>query len=151
MAESMGATAVVDSTTEDTVPAVRAHTDGRGADYGFEVVGRAETIRTTFAAVRRGGTAVLVGAGSPAESVTFSAFELFVDAKTVIGCVYGSTDADRDFPVLVDLVQRGAVDASGLVSRRIGLAEVNDAFRAMEAGEVARSVIVYDGGSLPRS
>ena len=69
----------------------------------------------------------------------------FVDAKTVIGCVYGSTDADRDFPVLVDLVARGVVDASGLVSGRIGLDDLNDAFRAMEAGEVARSVIVYDG------
>jgi len=149
LAESMGATAIVDSSTEDAVAAVRAQTGGRGADYGFEVVGRAETIRTTFGAVRRGGTAVLVGAGSPAETVTFSAFELFVDAKTVMGCVYGSTDADRDFPVYVDLVQRGVVDAGGLVSRRIGLGDINDAFRAMEAGEVARSVIVYDAASLP--
>ena len=142
-AKSMGATAVVDSSSEDAVAAVRAHTQGRGADFGFEVVGRAETIRTAFAAVRRGGTAVLVGAGSPAEQVSFTAFELFVDAKTVIGCVYGSTDADRDFPVLVDLVRQGAIDAEGLVTRRIGLEDVNDAFRAMEAGEVARSVIVY--------
>jgi S-(hydroxymethyl)glutathione dehydrogenase/alcohol dehydrogenase len=144
LAKAMGATAVVDASAEDAVAAVRAHTAGRGADFGFEVVGRAETIRTVFAAVRRGGTAVLVGAGSPAEEVSFSAFELFVDAKTVIGCVYGSTDADRDFPVLVDLVRGGAIDAEGLVSRRIGLDEVSDAFRAMEAGEVARSVIVYD-------
>ena len=142
-AKSMGATAVVDSSAEDPVAAVRAYTGGRGADFGFEVVGRAETIRTAFTAVRRGGTAVLVGAGSPAESVSFSAFELFVDAKTVVGCVYGSTDADRDFPVLVDLVRQGAIDAEGLVTRRIGLEDVNDAFRAMEAGEVARSVIVY--------
>lgn len=145
LAKSMGATAVVDSSSEDAVAAVRAHTAGRGADFGFEVVGRAETIRLAFSVVRRGGTAVLVGAGSPGDQVSFSAFELFVDAKTVIGCVYGSTDADRDFPVLVDLVRQGAIDAEGLVTRRIGLDDVNDAFRAMEAGEVARSVIVYNG------
>jgi S-(hydroxymethyl)glutathione dehydrogenase / alcohol dehydrogenase len=144
MAKAMGATAVVDASVPDVIPAVRALTGGRGADFGFEVVGRAETIRTAFGAVRRGGTAVLVGAGSPAEQVSFSAFELFVDAKTVMGCVYGSTDADRDFPLLVDLVRHGAIDAEGLVTRRIGLEDVNDAFRAMEAGEVARSVIVYD-------
>ncbi len=144
LAAAMGATAVVDASAEDAVAAVRAHTAGRGADFGFEVVGRADTIRTVFAAVRRGGTAVLVGAGSPAEQVSFSAFELFVDAKTVMGCVYGSTDADRDFPVLVDLVRRGAIDAERLVTRRIGLDDITDAFRAMEAGEVARSVIVYD-------
>jgi S-(hydroxymethyl)glutathione dehydrogenase/alcohol dehydrogenase len=145
LARAMGATAVVDASTEDAVAAVRAHTAGRGADFAFEVVGRAETIRAAFAAVRRGGTAVLVGAGSPAEQVSFSAFEMFVDAKTVIGCVYGSTDADRDFPVLIELVRQGAINAEGLVTRRIGLDDVNDAFRAMEAGEVARTVIVYDG------
>jgi S-(hydroxymethyl)glutathione dehydrogenase/alcohol dehydrogenase len=145
-AQLLGATAVVDAAAGDPVQAVREATGGRGADFGFEVVGRADTIRSTFAAVRRGGTAVLVGAGSPGEQVSFSAFELFVDAKTVIGCVYGSTDADRDFPVLVDLVRSGAIDAHGMVSRRIGLDDVNDAFRAMEAGEVARSVIVYDAG-----
>jgi S-(hydroxymethyl)glutathione dehydrogenase/alcohol dehydrogenase len=143
-AQLLGATVVVDAGAGDAVQAVRDATGGRGADFGFEVVGRADTIRTTFAAVRRGGTAVLVGAGSPGEQVSFSAFELFVDAKTVIGCVYGSTDADRDFPVLIDLVRSGAIDAHGMVSRRIGLDDVNDAFRAMEAGEVARSVIVYD-------
>ena len=145
-AAAMGATALVDSSAEDAAAAVRALTGGRGADFGFEVVGRADTIKTVFAAVRRGGTAVLVGAGSPAEQVSFSAFELFVDAKTVVGCVYGSTDADRDFPVLVDLVRRGAIDAAGMVTRRIGLDDINDAFRAMEAGEVARSVIVYGAG-----
>ena len=65
-------------------------------------------------------------------------------AKTLVGCVYGSTDPDRDFPLLVDLVTRGTIDAASMVSRRIGLDDINDAFRAMEAGEVVRSVIVFD-------
>ena len=143
MAKRFGATAVVDAGV-DTVGGVREATGGRGADTVFEVVGRGPTIRDAFAAARRGGTVVLVGAGSPAEQVTFNAMELFVDAKTVKGCVYGSTDPDRDFPILVDLVRSGAVDATGLVTRRIGLGEVNEAFGAMEAGTVARSVIVFD-------
>jgi len=149
MARALGATDVVDAQATDPVEAVRAATGGRGPDYAFEVVGKAESIRTAFTCARRGGTVVLVGAGSPAEQVTFSAFELFVDAKTVIGCVYGSTDADRDFPVLVDLIRRGSLDAEGLVTRRIGLDDINDAFVAMEKGEVARSVIVYDGRGTP--
>jgi S-(hydroxymethyl)glutathione dehydrogenase/alcohol dehydrogenase len=150
VAQAMGATHVVDASAQDVPTAVREHTKGRGADFSFEVVGRADTIRAAFTSARRGGTVVLVGAGSPAEQVTFSAFELFVDAKTIMGCVYGSTDADRDFPVLVDLIRRGAIDAEGLVTRRIALDEVNDAFRAMERGEVARSVIVYDTASTGR-
>jgi S-(hydroxymethyl)glutathione dehydrogenase/alcohol dehydrogenase len=143
-ATSMGATDVIDSSAQDAVAGVQALTGGRGVDYAFEVVGRAPTIRLAFDAARRGGTAVLVGAGSPSDDVTFNAFELFVGAKTVVGCVYGSTDPDRDFPAMVDMVTRGTIDAEGMVSRRIGLDDINDAFRAMEAGEVVRSVIVYD-------
>ncbi len=144
MAKALGATVTVDA-AGDTVAGVRQATDGRGADTVFEVVGRATTIRAAFAATRRGGTTVLVGAGSPQEQVTFDAMELFVDGKTVTGCVYGSTDPDRDFPALVELVRTGAVDATSLVTQRIALDEVNEAFDAMEAGTVARSVIVFDG------
>ena len=143
-ARSMGATDVIDSSKGDAVAGVQALTGGRGVDYAFEVVGRAATIRLAFESARRGGTAVLVGAGSPSEEVTFSAFELFVGAKTLVGCVYGSTDPDRDFPAMVDMVTRGTIDAESMVSRRIGLDDINDAFRAMEAGEVVRSVIVFD-------
>jgi S-(hydroxymethyl)glutathione dehydrogenase/alcohol dehydrogenase len=144
-ARSVGATDTVNSSEENAVAAIQALTGGRGVDYAFEVVGRAPTIRLAFEAARRGGTAVLVGAGAPSEQVTFNAFELFVGAKTLVGCVYGSTDPDRDFPSLVDLVTRGSIDGETMVSRRIALDDINEAFRAMEAGEVVRSVIVYDG------
>jgi len=144
LAASVGATATVHAAAGDPVEQVRALTGGIGVDFAFEVVGRAATIREAFAMARRGGTAVLVGAGSPAEQVTFTAMELFIDAKTVVGCVYGSVDPDRDFPVLADLVRMGRIDAAGMVTRRIALDEIDDAFRAMEAGEVARSVIVFD-------
>ncbi len=145
LAESMGATASVDSSAGDALDQVRALTEGRGADFSFEVVGRPETIRLAYSAARRGGTTVVVGAGSDADVVPFNAMELFADAKALFGCVYGSTDPDRDFPMLVDLVARGDLDASSLVTRRIGLDDVNEAFVAMEAGEVVRSLIVFGG------
>jgi S-(hydroxymethyl)glutathione dehydrogenase/alcohol dehydrogenase len=66
-----------------------------------------------------------------------------VDAKTVRGCVYGATDPRRDFPEMVRLHRAGRLDLDALVTRRITLDDLDDAFRAMEAGEVARSVIVY--------
>jgi S-(hydroxymethyl)glutathione dehydrogenase/alcohol dehydrogenase len=144
MAGDFGATHTVDASIEDPVAAVRGLTGGRGADYAFEVVGRSETIRTAFGCTRRGGSTVLVGAGSPSDEVTFNAFELFVDSKNILGCVYGSTDPDRDFPVLADLVGNGTIDAKRMVSRRVGLEDLNEAFDAMVAGEVARSVVVFD-------
>ena len=74
--------------------------------------------------------------------VTFPAFQLFYEEKKLLGCVYGTSQVQRDFQRFVDLIETGRLDVGAMVSRRISLDEVNDAFRAMEAGEVIRSVIV---------
>jgi S-(hydroxymethyl)mycothiol dehydrogenase len=49
----------------------------------------------------------------------------------------------RDFPQIVALQQHGQLDLEALVTRRVALEDVNDAFHAMQAGDVARRVIVY--------
>jgi len=74
--------------------------------------------------------------------VTLPGFAMFYDEKRLLGCVYGSAQVRRDFPRFISLVETGRLDLGAMVSRRIKLDEVNDAFRAMEAGEVIRSVIV---------
>jgi S-(hydroxymethyl)glutathione dehydrogenase/alcohol dehydrogenase len=75
--------------------------------------------------------------------VTFGGFGLFYEEKRVLGCVYGSAQVRRDFPRFVDLVETGRLEIADMVSRRIGLDDVNEAFRAMQAGEVIRSVITH--------
>jgi len=143
MAKASGATNAVDASATDPVAAVRDATDGRGADYTFEVVGSSATIRQAYDMTRRAGTLTVVGAGRFDDDVAFGAMSLMVDAKTVRGCVYGCTDPPRDFPAMIALHCAGRLDLTALVSRRISLDDVNDAFRTMEAGEVARSVIVF--------
>ncbi len=144
LAGQLGASEVVDASAGDPVAAVRDLTGGRGVDYAFEVVGASATIKSAFAMTRRGGTTVLVGAGRPDDQVTFGAMEMFVDAKSILGCVYGSADPDRDFPRLLELERAGRLELGRLITDRIDLADVNEAFRAMEAGDGARSVIVFD-------
>ena len=143
LARGCGATEVVDASATDPVAAVRELTAGRGADHVFEVVGRSETIEAAFEMTRRAGTCTIVGAGSFTDMVQFGAMQLMVGAKTLRGCVYGSTDPARDFPEMVRLQQLGRLDLDALLTRRIALEELGDAFRAMQAGEVARSIIVY--------
>jgi S-(hydroxymethyl)glutathione dehydrogenase/alcohol dehydrogenase len=69
--------------------------------------------------------------------------DLIFGEKTVIGSLYGSAQVNRDFPRLVRLVESGQLDLDAMVSSTLSLGQVNDGFRAMEAGEVIRSVITY--------
>jgi S-(hydroxymethyl)glutathione dehydrogenase/alcohol dehydrogenase len=140
-ARKLGATSAV--VADDNVDAaVRELVGGHGADTVFEVVGTPATIRLAWQLTRRGGTVVVVGAGAATEHVQFTPFELFYDAKTLLGCVYGSADPDRDFPALVDLYRGGKLPLDDLVTGRIGLDGINGAFEAMQRGEGVRSVIV---------
>jgi S-(hydroxymethyl)glutathione dehydrogenase/alcohol dehydrogenase len=141
-AEQLGATDLVDPGQGDPIGQVKDATGGRGTDYAFEVIGLPATILQAYNTARRGGTVVIVGMPRIEDTVTFSAMQLFYEEKKLLGCMYGSAQVRRDFPKLVDLVETGRLDVGSMVSRRISLDDVNDAFRAMQAGEVIRSVIV---------
>jgi S-(hydroxymethyl)glutathione dehydrogenase/alcohol dehydrogenase len=130
--------------TPDAFEQLKAEiTGGEGFDYALECIGNPATIRTTFDAARRGGTAVIVGAGRSDHKIEFNAFELFFSDKILRGSMYGSANVRTFMPKLCRLWKAGKLDLEGMVSRRIALEDVNDAFRAMQAGEVIRSVIDY--------
>jgi S-(hydroxymethyl)glutathione dehydrogenase/alcohol dehydrogenase len=141
-AEQLGATDLVDTSAGDPVAQVLELTGGRGADYVFEVVGRPETILQSYAMTRRGGAVVLVGLPAHDAMLTLTAGTLLHGEKRLLPSIYGSAQVQRDFPRFVGLVESGQLDLGAMVSRRITLDEVNGAFRAMEAGESVRSVIV---------
>jgi S-(hydroxymethyl)glutathione dehydrogenase / alcohol dehydrogenase len=143
LARRCGATETVDASKVDPVAAVREMTGGRGADHAVEVVGTSGTITQAFSMARRAGTVTIVGAGAFDDMVAFGAMQLMVDAKTVRGCVYGSTDPDRDFPEMVRLHESGKLDLSLLVTDRIALEDVDAALQAMQRGETVRSVILF--------
>ncbi len=138
-----GATDTVDVSEVDLVTAVRDLTGGAGADHGIEVVGKPATIRAAYEATRRGGRVTLVGAAGLKDEVTFPALSLMSDGKPIQGSVYGASDPARDIPVLVELVQRGQLDLEALVTRRIGIDDVEAAFTDMAAGRGARSVVCF--------
>ena len=141
LAKELGATDTIDG-DDDVEAAVRQLTEGRGADHAFEAIGRAATIKTAYRATRRGGNVVVVGAGRHDDLVSFSALELFFQARSLIGCVYGSADVARDFPRILGLYRSGDLALDRLITGRVPLEGVNDALAAMEAGEGARTVVV---------
>jgi S-(hydroxymethyl)glutathione dehydrogenase/alcohol dehydrogenase len=121
---------------------IRAVTGRRGADTVFEAVGHSATIDAAIKATRRGGTTCVVGAAAPGDDVSLSAYDLFMNAKTLVGCQYGSVVPGRDFPMLLELWRSGRLPLDRLVTRRIGLDDVNDAFADLAQGRGIRTVIV---------
>jgi S-(hydroxymethyl)glutathione dehydrogenase/alcohol dehydrogenase len=118
-------------------------TGGDGFDYAFEAIGLPSTMRASYDAIRRGGTACIVGVGKLDEFVSFSAFELFFSEKNLVGSYYGSADVRTDFHKLLGFWKEGKLDLDGMITRRIKLDEINDAFAAMQRGEVIRQVISF--------
>ena len=141
LARSMGATDVLEAGAE-LAKQVRGLTDKRGADHAFDCVGLADTIRGSWSATRRGGTTTIVGIGGKEQQVTFTALELFHFARTITGCVYGSTDPFTDIPKILGYAAEGRLDLGALISGTIGLDGIDGAFADMEKGVGARAVVV---------
>jgi S-(hydroxymethyl)glutathione dehydrogenase/alcohol dehydrogenase len=141
MAKKFGATHTC--LAKDVEAAKLEITAGEGFDYALECVGHPVTIRQCYDLARRGGTAVVVGVGRIEQMVTLSAFELFYGEKTLKGSMYGSANVRVDFHRLLRLWKAGKLDLEGMITRRMPLEDVNEAFRAMQAGEVVRSVLTF--------
>jgi len=144
-ARQFGATDVIDASAQDPVAAIRDLTQGRGADYTFEAIGRKESIEQAYAAVRKGGTCVVIGIGSRKESVNLNVFFIPVMEKRLVGCWYGGSDVHRDAIRLLGLYQEGKLKLDELLTRTYSLREVNQAFADLKAGVNARGLVVYGG------
>jgi Zn-dependent alcohol dehydrogenase len=141
-AEEFGATHVVDASREDPVARVQAITGRGGVDYAFEVVGTQRTIEQALLATHRGGTCVVVGV-SPAGTRLSIDPGLFLQQRVLTGSSFGGGHQRTDVPMLIDLYMSGTYKLDQLISRRVGLDELNQAFDLMVAGEVKRSIVVY--------
>ncbi len=143
MAKQFGATDVVNPDDGDAVGQVMALTQ-KGVHVAFEAIGLEPTIMQAINMTRSGGEAVIVGVPRMDVMLTMNAaFTFLYQAKTIKGCWYGSADVHRDVPKLIQLWQDGELKLEELISREITVHEVNEAFAAMESGEVARSVIAH--------
>lgn len=144
LASELGATHVIDATRQDPVAAVLEITGGLGVEFAFEAIGLKATIEQAVVMLAPGGAAVLVG--MPPDEVRVELEPNFVAGgeRRVLGCNYGSCNPPLDFPKLLALYRQGRLDLDSLISRRLPLEQVNDAFAALAQGEGVRNVIVYE-------
>jgi S-(hydroxymethyl)mycothiol dehydrogenase len=142
-AKECGATHTVNAGAGDPVEAVKAATNGFGADVVIEAVGNPKVLEQAFFARDLAGTVVQVGVPTP--DMTFPSIpmiEFFGRGGALKPSWYGDCLPSRDFPMLIDLYLQGRLDLDRFVSETIALDQVEEAFHKMERGEVLRSVVV---------
>lgn len=141
-ARRFGATHTVNSKAEDAVEAIRAVTDGNGADVVIDAVGRPETYTQAFYARDLAGRVVLVGVPTPEMKLELPLLDVFGRGGSLKSSWYGDCLPSRDFQMLIDQYKLGRLDLEGFVTERIGLGDVEEAFGKMAGGNILRSVVV---------
>jgi S-(hydroxymethyl)mycothiol dehydrogenase len=142
-ARRLGATHTINSKSTDPVKAIQDLTDGNGADVVVDAVGRPETYRQAFYARDLAGTVVLVGVPTPDMRLELPLIDVFGRGGALKSSWYGDCLPSRDFPLLIDLHLQGRLPLDAFVSETIALDQVEEAFSAMERGDVLRSVVVF--------
>ena len=144
-AVGLGATATVLASEVDPVEAVRALTDGLGADVCIDAVGDPRVFEQAFYSRDLAGTLVQVGVPRSDMRFDLPMLELFGRGGSIRPSWYGDCLPSRDFPVFVDAYLQGRLDLDAFVSETITIEGIEEAFEKMARGEVLRSVVVLDG------
>ncbi|WP_019855075.1 zinc-binding dehydrogenase [Actinopolyspora mortivallis] len=137
----LGATATVNSAeVTDPAEAIREHTGGRGVDVAFEALGSTTTFEVARDSVVEGGQVVVVGIAPPGSTGEVNLATIARRKLRVQGS-YGAKPR-RDMPVLLDLVARGLLRPQDTVSGHYSLDEVNEAFGALDRGEIRGRAVI---------
>ena len=143
-AKSFGATHTINAKLGEVIKQVKALTSGLGVDAAFDAIGGEPTALQALDAVAPGGHAVLVGIPAFAVRAPISPFNMVFAEKTISGTYYGSVRPDIDFPILADLDMDKKLNLDDLISRTYKFDEINEGFRLLVSGSVARGVIEFD-------
>ncbi len=142
-AKQFGATHTINGSTGNAVEQIKALTDGKGVEYAFEAIGLPATMRQAYDSLRKRGMAVVVGVTPMTAEVSVPVMTLVYEERILTGSVYGSSRPAIDIPKLIALYRSGKLKLDELLTRRYPFAEINEAYGALERGEVARSVATF--------
>jgi S-(hydroxymethyl)mycothiol dehydrogenase len=116
--------------------------EGDRLDFVFDVVGRPETVALGIRMLGHAGTLVYIGLPQPGAEAVLPLDFTFDRRLRILVSHGGDHVPAEDFPMLARLAVDGRLDLAGMVTKRIGLDDVGQAFEDMEAGDVIRSVVV---------
>jgi L-iditol 2-dehydrogenase len=135
-----GADVAVDPREEGAVRrAVEAATGGHGVDLAVVATGHPAVLRSAFDIVRRGGTVNLFGLPESGGRLDYDLQKLYLDGIRVVP-TYATTEPD--VAEVHRRVAEGELVLSDLVSHRLPLPEISEAFRLAGRPDEALKVVV---------
>jgi S-(hydroxymethyl)glutathione dehydrogenase/alcohol dehydrogenase len=114
-----------------------------GADYTFDCTGNVKVMRQALEAAHRGwGQSIVIGVAGAGEEISTRPFQL-VTGRVWKGTAFGGARGRTDVPKIVDWYMAGRIEIDPMITHRLPLEGINDAFALMREGKSIRSVIVY--------
>ncbi len=142
LAKQLGATHTVNATAADAVEQIKAITSG-GVDYAFEMAGSIPALELAWKITRRGGETVTAGLPHPQKTMSFAPVQLVGEERTLKGSYLGSCVPLRDIPIYIDLYRAGKLPVDRLMSDKVSLDDINEAFDRLASGATVRQVVVF--------
>ena len=141
-AYKFGATDVVNSREVDPVEAIKELTGG-GADMAFDSFGSAQTVNSSVMALRKAGTAVMIGLGPVGDTAPIDMVDFLRNQKSLLSSYYGAASPHETFDKLIDFYLKGLLDVESLITRTYPLERINEGFDALARGEDGRGIVVF--------
>jgi S-(hydroxymethyl)glutathione dehydrogenase/alcohol dehydrogenase len=114
-----------------------------GADYSFECIGNVTTMRQALECCHKGwGTSIIIGVAGAGQEISTRPFQL-VTGRNWRGSAFGGARGRTDVPKIVDMYMEGRIKIDDLITHKMPLEEINNAFDLMHRGESIRSVVLY--------
>jgi Zn-dependent alcohol dehydrogenase len=147
LAKGFGASAGVvwAGSAEATAEAIR-EVSGGGVDYAIEATGNGEAMKAAVLSTRNRGAAVLIGIPREDVMLTVPARTIPRMERRILGSIYGSAKPEQDFLTTLGVYRSGRLPLERLISHRLPLDDVNQAFDLMLSGEALRVVLDTTGG-----
>src|SRR5512143_2746864 len=116
---------------------------GGGADYSFEGVGNVTLMRQALECCHRGwGVSVIIGVAGAGQEIATRPFQL-VTGRVWKGTAFGGARGRSDVPRLVDWYMDKKIEIDSLITHKLPLERINEAFDLMHAGASIRTVVEF--------
>lgn len=138
--KAFGATATINSMTQDAREEVLKLTNGRGVDVSFEALGIPSTWSTALDVLADGGRMVPIGLGAGRQTAEVEINRTVRRSQSILGS-YGARTR-QDLPAVVDLAARGVINYDDLVTRRFSLDEAAAGYEALRNRAVQGRAVV---------